>query len=208
MAASAALDAVGTPPISFTDSTGTQKSVPLSALKFSGSKPDIADDWAPEFNAPDKGTDKTTVPAVAAARIAAGELTPPPTRPPRPAIAVTAVQPGSESNNIVVAVTIKPSPDPSRPLSPILAFSATEMDTTPDCPRPLRRRRQSASKHRPDRRSPGPAWSWSRPVPSRPRTPFPSTRTMCSRPAGSTSRRLPRESGRRRRVRLQLPRAR
>jgi hypothetical protein len=126
MAASAAVDVVGTSPISFTDSTGAQKSVPLSALTFSGSKPDIADDWAPEFT---KAADKTTVLAIAAARIAAGELTPPPTRPPSPAIVVTAVQPGPESNNIVVAVTVKPGPNPSQPLSTTLKFRATETDT-------------------------------------------------------------------------------
>ena len=126
MAASAKVDVVGTAPISFTDSTGAQKSVPLSALTFSGSKPDIADDWAPEFN---RAPDKTTVLAVAAARITAGELTPPPTRPPSPAIAVTAVQPGRESYNIVVAVTVKPGPDPSQPLSANLEFRATETDT-------------------------------------------------------------------------------
>ena len=126
MAASAAVDMVGTSPISFTDSTGAQKSVPLSALTFSGSKPDIADGWAPEFT---KAADKATVLAIAAARIAAGELTPPPTRPPSPAIVVTAVQPGPESNNIVVVVTVKPGPDPSQPLSATLKFRANETDT-------------------------------------------------------------------------------
>lgn len=126
MAASAAVDVVGTSPISFTDSTGAQKSVPLSALTFSGSKPDIADGWAPEFT---KAADKATVLAIAAARIASGELTPPPTRPPSPAIAVTAVQPGPESNNIVVVVTVKPGPDPSQPLSATLKFRANETDT-------------------------------------------------------------------------------
>ena len=39
MAASAKVDMVGTSPISFTDSTGAQKSVPLYTLKFSGSRP-------------------------------------------------------------------------------------------------------------------------------------------------------------------------
>jgi hypothetical protein len=73
MAASAIVDVIGTAPISLTDSTGAQKSVPLSALTFSWSKPDIADDWAPEF---DKAADKATVFAVATARVAAGELTP------------------------------------------------------------------------------------------------------------------------------------
>jgi hypothetical protein len=124
MAASAKVDVVGTSPISFTDSTGAQKSVPLSALTFSGSKPDIADDWAPEFT---KAADKTTVLAVATARIAAGELTPPPTRPPSPAIAVTASHPGPESNNIVVAVAV--TSDASQPLSATIKFSATETDT-------------------------------------------------------------------------------
>ena len=57
MAASAAVDVVGTSPISFTDSTGAQRSVPLSALTFSGSKPDIADDWAPEFKLQSGGQD-------------------------------------------------------------------------------------------------------------------------------------------------------
>jgi hypothetical protein len=72
MAASAKVDGVGTAPISYIDSTGTQKSVPLSAWTFSGSKPDIADDWATEFN---QAADKTTVFAVAT-RVAADELTP------------------------------------------------------------------------------------------------------------------------------------
>jgi len=53
MVASAAADVVGTAPISFTGSTGAQKPVPLSALKFSGSKPDVADDWATEFKPAD-----------------------------------------------------------------------------------------------------------------------------------------------------------
>ena len=72
MAASAKVDGVGTAPISYIDSTGTQKSVPLSAWTFSGAKPDIADDWATEFN---QAADKTTVFAVAT-RVAADELTP------------------------------------------------------------------------------------------------------------------------------------
>jgi hypothetical protein len=71
MAASAAVDVLGTSPISFTDSTGAQEPVPLPALTFSGSGPDIPDDWAPEFNR----QDKTTVLVVAAARIAAGRGT-------------------------------------------------------------------------------------------------------------------------------------
>ena len=103
MTVSAAVDVVGTAPISFTDSTGAQKSVPLSALQFSGSALQLVPGaWAGSFNA----ADTTTLLAVANARAMAGELTPPPTRPPSPAIAVTASHPGPESNNIVVAVAV------------------------------------------------------------------------------------------------------
>ena len=102
MAASAVVDVVGTSPISFTDSTGAQKSVPLSALEFSGSALQLA--RTPWTGSPNSSRQtRQTLLAVATARLAAGELTPPPIRPPSPAIAVTAVHPGPESNNIVVA---------------------------------------------------------------------------------------------------------
>jgi hypothetical protein len=129
MAASAAVDVVGTAPISFTDSTGAQKSVPLSALEFSGSALQVTQDpakgWVTELKPPDA----KTLLAVANARLAAGELTPPPVRPPSPAIAVTAVHPGPESNNIVVTAAITPDPDhPGQPLSATIKFTATETD--------------------------------------------------------------------------------
>ena len=117
MAASTEVDVVGTAPISFTDSTGAQKSVPLSALEFSGSSPSARS--GPRQGLGDRiqwPPDAKTVLAVATARLAAGELTPPPVRPPSPAIAVTATHPGPESNNIVVTVAAI-TPDPDHPVS-------------------------------------------------------------------------------------------
>jgi hypothetical protein len=131
MAASTVADVVGTAPICFTDSTGAQKSVPLSALEFSGSAlqltQDPVKDWITELKPPDA----KTLLAVANARLAAGELIPPPVRPPSPAIAVTAVHPGPESNNIVVtvaAVTLDHD-HPNQLLIAKIKFTATETDT-------------------------------------------------------------------------------
>jgi hypothetical protein len=124
--AGSAVGVVGTAPISFTDSNGAQRSVPLSALQFSGSTLELAPDWAARFS----GADSTMLLAVASARAAAGELTSPPIRPPSPAIAVTATHPGPESNNISVAVTVTADHDhPHDPLIATLQFSATETDT-------------------------------------------------------------------------------
>ena len=128
MAGSAVVGVVGTAPISFTDSAGAQKSVPLSALQFSGSALQLTPDWVTELNPPDA----KTLLAVATARLAAGELIPPPVRPPSPAIAVTAAHPGPESNNITVDATVTrhPDPDPGQLLnSTTIKFGATETDT-------------------------------------------------------------------------------
>ena len=121
--AGSAIGVVGTAPISFTDSTGAQKSVPLSALKFSGSTLQLASGWTSAFN----GQDQAILLAVANARVAEGELTAPPVRPPRPAIAAMATHPGPESNNISVTVTVHGDSD--HPLSATLEFGATETDT-------------------------------------------------------------------------------
>ena len=120
MAASAAVDVVGTAPISFTDSTGAQKSVPLSALRSPAQPCSYRGRLAPEL------TRRQTRPRCSRLQTpaqSAGELTPPPTRPPSPAIAVTASHPGPESNNIVVAVAV--TGDPSQPLSAKIKFSAS-----------------------------------------------------------------------------------
>jgi hypothetical protein len=114
-------DVVGTAPLSFTNKLGGQQFVPLSALEFDGSAVKVRSSWAASFNA----AETAALLAVAAARVAAGELTPPPAVPPAPAIAVTASRPGPESNGIVVTVT----PDPGAPLTATMAFKAVETDT-------------------------------------------------------------------------------
>ena len=74
---------IGSSPIGFTNSEGAQKVVPLSALQFSGSDLQLNSAWASHFDA----GEMATLLAVAKARAAAGELTPPPVPPPTPAIA-------------------------------------------------------------------------------------------------------------------------
>jgi hypothetical protein len=119
--AASPVDVVGSTPISFTDSQGAQKFVPLSALQFNGSTVQLKTAWTSHFNA----ADTTTLLAVAAARAAGGELAPPPVPPPQPAIAFTAQHAGPESNNI----TVKVAPDPGPPLTATIAVTATETDT-------------------------------------------------------------------------------
>jgi len=114
---------IGTAPISFTDSRGAQRSVPLSALQFSGSTLQLGSGWTSTFS----GQDQVILLAVANARAAAGELTAPPLTPPSPAIAVTATHPGLESNNISVSAGV--TGDLDHPLGAKIKFSATETDT-------------------------------------------------------------------------------
>jgi hypothetical protein len=115
------VDVVGTAPLSFTDSTGAQQFVPLSALQFEGSKVTVRSSWSASFDA----AETITLLAVAASRVAAGELAPPPTQPPAPAIALTAARTGPETSNIEVTVT----PDSPSPLTAKLTFQAVETDT-------------------------------------------------------------------------------
>jgi hypothetical protein len=121
--AAAPVDVVGATPISFTDSNGAQKFVPLSALQFNGSTLQLKTAWVSSFDA----AETTTLLAVAAGRASAGELTPPPVPPPRPAIAFTATHAGPESNNIVVTA----APDPGPPLIATIAVSVVETDKYP-----------------------------------------------------------------------------
>ncbi len=121
--ATTTVDVVGSTPISFTNSQGAQRVVPVSAFQFSGSDLQLRSAWASLFDA----TETQTLLAVAKAKAAAGELTRPPVQPPRPANLFTATHPGLESNNIVVSAT----PDAGPPLSATIAFSAKEIDTYP-----------------------------------------------------------------------------
>lgn len=118
--AGASLHVTGTRPMSFTDSTGAQRFVPLSALELDGSEVKLKASWASSFSAPDA----TILLALAGERAASGDLKPPPVTPPVPAIAFTARTAGPESNGIVVTVT----PDPGPPLTATIAIAAKEVD--------------------------------------------------------------------------------
>ena len=91
-------------PLSFTDSNGRQRSVPLSALQFNGPALELGPDWTVASGIADTA-DQTTLLAVANERLAAGELFAPPMAPPSPAILFTAAVPGSEGNDITITVS-------------------------------------------------------------------------------------------------------
>jgi len=121
--ATTTVDVVGSSPISFTNSQGAQRTVPLSALQFSGSDIQLNSAWKNFF---DPGETQTLL-AVAKARAVAGELTRPPVQGPRPAVRFTASRAGTETNNISVTAT----PDAGSPLAATIAFTVTETDTYP-----------------------------------------------------------------------------
>lgn len=120
--AAAPVDVIGSSPIGFTNSEGGQQVVPLSALQFTGSDVVLKAAWSALF---DPSETKTLL-AVAAARAAAGELTPPPTPPPMPAIAFTAAHAGPQSNGITVSATAEHG---KQALSAHVTVTATEVDT-------------------------------------------------------------------------------
>jgi hypothetical protein len=101
----ASVAVAGHGPLSFTDSNGAQRFVPLSAFEFVGSSIVLKTSWAGDFGA----ADQQILLALAAARAAAGELTPPPVAAPAPAVAFTAAVAGNEGSNVTVGVT----PDPA-----------------------------------------------------------------------------------------------
>jgi hypothetical protein len=118
------VDVTGQSPLSFTDADGSQRFVPLSAFEFSGSKVQLKSDWASEFTS----AEQTIMLALAGAKAAAGELTPPPVLPPVPAIVFTAAATGPSGNTIVVKVT----PDAGTVLSAKVALNATGTFTYAD----------------------------------------------------------------------------
>jgi hypothetical protein len=117
----ATTDVTGQSPLSFTDANGAQRFVPLSAFEFSGSKVQLKTAWASEFS----GAEQTIMLAVATAKAAAGELIPPPVRPPSAALLFTAAFDGAEGNNVVVTVT----PDTGTVLTAKALIDVTETDT-------------------------------------------------------------------------------
>lgn len=118
---------VGSTPISFTNSEGAQKVVPLSAFQFSGSNIQLDSAWTSLFDA----NETKILLALAKARAAVGELRPPPVAPRAPAIALTATHLGPESNGIVIAV----STEKDKPaLTAKITMTVTETDTYADLP--------------------------------------------------------------------------
>jgi len=115
------VDVTGHSPLSFTDATGAQRFVPLSALELVGSDVQLKTAWAAEFS----NADQATLLAVASTLAAGGQLAPPPVAAPAPAIAFTAASAGTEGNNIVVTVT----PDAGSALDAQVKVQAVETDT-------------------------------------------------------------------------------
>jgi hypothetical protein len=111
----------GKAPLTFTDSFGAQRSVPLSAFVLNGSTIELDSKWTSQFS----GADTQILLALANADAAAGRLTPPPVAPPAPAITFTAVTAGPEGNGVTVTVT----PDAGPLMTTKLLINATETDT-------------------------------------------------------------------------------
>lgn len=122
--AAAPVDVIGSTPLSFTNSDGAQKVVPLSALQFTGSDLQLRSGWSAAFDA----GETTTLLALAKARAAGGELNPPPVPPPVPALSFTAARTGIETNNIVVAVKTEAD---AAPLEAEITVTVTETDSYP-----------------------------------------------------------------------------
>jgi hypothetical protein len=116
-------DVTGGAPVTFTDSRGAQRSIPLEAFEFDGSAVKVTTAWQSQFTP----ADVQILTALTKAKVAAGELAPPPVLPPSPALAVTAATAGSEGNNVSVTVT----PDGGDLVNVKLKLQAKETDTYP-----------------------------------------------------------------------------
>ena len=119
----APVDVIGSAPISFTDSDGAQKFVPLSALQLNGSTLELKTAWATAFDP----AEKSTLLALATARAAAGELTPPPVPPPRPAVSLSAKHAGPEGNGITATTTV----EAGAPLVAKISMKVVQTNTYP-----------------------------------------------------------------------------
>jgi hypothetical protein len=119
----------GNAPLTFTDSLGSQRSVPLSALQFSGSTLGLTPEWSSSGVL--SAADTTTLLALAGFRVATGDLTPAPVPPPVPALSFTAAAPGPQGNNITVKISSVTGPT-GQVLSAVnatLVIDASETDT-------------------------------------------------------------------------------
>ena len=115
-------DVTGSAPLTFTNTLGEQRSVPLSALQFSGSTITIASSWTSQFG----GADTAILLALAQARVTTGDLTPPPVLPPVPALSFTAAAAGPAGNNVAVKIS---SVSTTSVLTAEIVIDAAETDT-------------------------------------------------------------------------------
>jgi len=119
--ANATADVIGSTPLSFTNGSGGQQVIPLSALEFNGSDIRLKTAWQTVLDA----GEQTTLLALAKARAAVGELTPPPIPPPAPALSLTAAHVGAEGNGITVTVAVEKDVPA---LTAEITLSAVEVD--------------------------------------------------------------------------------
>jgi hypothetical protein len=129
MAATTQVDVVGSSPITFTNTEGAQKFVPLSALQFTGSQIGLRSPspWTSLFDQ----NEATRLLAVAQAKAAIGELTPQQAASPAPALAFTAAHTGPETNGITVTASTPSTPGTGGPLNIPITITAIETDTWP-----------------------------------------------------------------------------
>ncbi len=120
--ASATADVIGSTPLSFTNASGGQQAVPLSALEFNGSAISLKTAWQSAFDA----GEQTTLLALAKARAAVGELSPPAVPPPAPALALAATHAGPQGNGITVTAAVEKDVPA---LEAEITLSAVEVDT-------------------------------------------------------------------------------
>src|SRR5438270_9522953 len=122
---------VGNGPIDFMASNGEQVSVPLSALEIKSGQVSLESDWADKAGL--TGDDLRILEKLLAELQRQGYLrsAPPPAQ--KPAMIVTAANPGPEGNNITIKVS-DVKQDTNAPLDPLqttFSVTATETDVYP-----------------------------------------------------------------------------
>ena len=112
---------LGNGPLEFTDSTGKQVSIPLSALKFDPKNNNQLTVDPSKWG----GTLPTFITSLLTNLAQQGLIVPAPVPSPKPALTVTAADPGSAGNNIQAVFTVTGSdPDPTK-----TKFSVTVTET-------------------------------------------------------------------------------
>jgi hypothetical protein len=97
----ATTDVTGKRPLTFTDSDGGQRFIPLAALEFDGTSVKLAAAWKTALGP----ADSAALLAVAQRQADTGDLAPPPVLPPTPAVRFSATVAGEEGNGISLALS-------------------------------------------------------------------------------------------------------